>query len=182
MTVPFDLTTTTHVHLVGIGGAGMSGLARILLLRGHRVSGSDLKESRALEELRVLGADVGIGHDAARLGDAAAVVVSTAVSPDNPEVLAARERGLPVLPRAQLLASLMADQRRILIAGTHGKTTTTSMVVVALQAAGGDPSFAIGGQLNETGTNAHAGSDRSSSPRPTSPTGPCSCTRRTWRS
>lgn len=158
MTVPLDLSTPTHVHLVGIGGAGMSGLARILLLRGHRVSGSDLKESRALDELRVLGAEVGIGHDAARLGDAAAVVVSTAVSPDNPEVVAARDRGLPVVPRAQLLASLMADQRRILIAGTHGKTTTTSMVVVALQAAGGDPSFAIGGQLNETGTNAHAGS------------------------
>lgn len=154
-----DLSSPTRVHLVGVGGAGMSGLARILLQRGHPVSGSDLKEGRALDELRALGADVHVGHDATVVGDAAAVVTSTAVPDDNVELLAARERGIPLLRRAELLAAVMADERRLLIAGTHGKTTTTSMLVVGLQAAGGDPSFAIGGQLNEAGTNAHAGTD-----------------------
>ncbi len=154
-----DLTSPTRVHLVGVGGAGMSGLARILLQRGHPVSGSDLKEGRALHELRALGAEVHVGHDAAVIGDAAAVVTSSAVPDDNVEVVAARERGVPLLRRAELLAAVMADERRLLIAGTHGKTTTTSMLVVGLQAAGGDPSFAIGGQLNEAGTNAHAGTD-----------------------
>ncbi len=154
-----DLRTPTRVHLVGVGGAGMSGLARILLQRGHTVSGTDLKDSRTLDELRALGAEVHVGHDASAIGDAAAVVVSTAVRPDNPELARARRDGLPVLHRAALLAALMADERRLLVAGTHGKTTTTSMLVVALQAAGGDPSFAIGGQLNEAGTNAHAGTD-----------------------
>lgn len=154
-----DLTSPTRVHLVGVGGAGMSGLARILLQRGHPVSGSDLKEGRGLDELRALGADVHVGHDATVVGDAAAVVTSAAVPDDNVEVLAARERGVLLLRRAELLAAVMADERRLLIAGTHGKTTTTSMLVVGLQAAGGDPSFAIGGQLNEAGTNAHAGTD-----------------------
>ena len=154
-----DLHEPTHVHLVGVGGAGMSGLARILLQRGHHVSGTDLKDSRALDELRALGADVRVGHDADAIGDAAAVVVSTAVRDDNPELVRARELQRPVLHRAQLLATLMADERRLLVGGTHGKTTTTSMIVVALQSAGGDPSFAIGGQLNEAGTNAHAGTD-----------------------
>ncbi len=148
-----------HLHLVGIGGAGMSGIARILLQRGHRVSGSDLREGRALEELRVLGAGVHVGHAAEHLGAVDAVVVSTAVAPDNPEVVAARQRGLPVLRRAEMLAELMVGERGVLIAGTHGKTTTTSMAVVALQAAGLDPSFAIGGSLNEIGTNAHGGTD-----------------------
>ena len=154
-----DLRTPTRVHLVGVGGAGMSGLARILLQRGHAVSGTDLKDSRALDELRALGARVHVGHDATAIEGAVAVVVSTAVREDNPELVHAREQGLPVLHRAELLAALMADERRLLVAGTHGKTTTTSMLVVALQAAGGDPSFAIGGQLNEAGTNAHAGTD-----------------------
>lgn len=154
-----DLTTPAHVHLVGVGGAGMSGLARILLQRGHTVSGTDLKDSRTLDELRALGARVTVGHDAGAIGSAAAVVVSTAVRDDNPELVRAREDGLPVLHRAELLAALMADERRLLVAGTHGKTTTTSMLVVGLQGAGGDPSFAIGGQLNEAGTNAHAGTD-----------------------
>ncbi|MEX2503471.1 MAG: UDP-N-acetylmuramate--L-alanine ligase [Egicoccus sp.] len=153
------LETPRRVHLVGIGGAGMSGIARILLQRGHTVSGSDLQEGRSVAELRVLGARVELGHDAAHLGDAEVVVISTAVPADNPELRAATERGLRVLRRAEMLAALMADERAVLIAGTHGKTTTTSMTVVAMQAAGQDPSFAIGGSLNESGTNAHGGSD-----------------------
>ncbi len=154
-----DLTRPAHVHLVGVGGAGMSGLARILLQRGHTVSGTDLKDSRALDELRALGATVRVGHDAESMAGAHAVVASTAVRDDNPEVVRARTDGVPVLRRADLLAALMTDDRRVLVAGTHGKTTTTSMIVVALQATGGDPSFAIGGSLNEAGTNAHAGTD-----------------------
>jgi UDP-N-acetylmuramate--alanine ligase len=137
----------------------MSGIARILLQRGHRVSGSDLRESRALDELRVLGAEVAIGHRADNIADPDAVVLSTAVPRDNPEVVEARDRGIDVLRRAEMLAQLMQGQRAAVIAGTHGKTTTTSMAVVALQAAGGDPSFAIGAALNESGTNAHAGGD-----------------------
>ncbi len=153
------LTPQTRVHLVGVGGAGMSGIARILLQRGHTVSGSDLRDGRALEELRVLGARVEVGHDPGNLGDADVVVISTAVPQDNAEVVAARQRGIAVVRRAEMLAQLMADDHAVLIAGTHGKTTTTSMAVVGLQAAGGDPSFAIGGSLNESGTNAHAGTD-----------------------
>ncbi|MTV26161.1 UDP-N-acetylmuramate--L-alanine ligase [Nitriliruptoraceae bacterium ZYF776] len=149
-----------RVHLVGIGGAGMSGIARILIQRGHRVSGTDLREGRVLAELRALGADVQVGHDAAHLGDAEVVVLSTAVPPTNPEVVAARDQGRTVLRRAEMLAALMVDDLAVLVAGTHGKTTTTSMAVVALQAAGRDPSFAIGGSLNESGTNAHGGTDR----------------------
>ncbi len=148
-----------HVHFVGIGGAGMSGIARILLQRGGSVSGTDLSEGRTLEELRVLGARIAIGHHADHVHGADVVVISTAVPPDNPEILAARDSGILVLRRAELLARLMEGQHSVLVAGTHGKTTTTSMTVVALQAAGCDPSFAIGGSLNESGTNAHAGSD-----------------------
>lgn len=148
-----------RVHLIGVGGAGMSGIARILLQRGHQVSGSDLRDGRALDELRMLGARIEVGHRAEHLGDAEVVVISTAVPSDNPELTAAREQGRTVLRRAEMLAQLMAGERSVLVAGTHGKTTTTSMLVVALQAAGRDPSFAIGGSLNESGTNAHAGSD-----------------------
>jgi UDP-N-acetylmuramate--alanine ligase len=154
-----DLTASTTVHLVGIGGAGMSGLARILLQRGHRVTGTDMKESGTLEELRALGADIRVGHDADAVGDVAAVVASSAVKDDNPELEVARTRHVPVLRRAELLAALMTNDRRVLVGGTHGKTTTTSMAVLALQAGGRDPSFAIGGSLNEAGTNAHAGDD-----------------------
>jgi UDP-N-acetylmuramate--alanine ligase len=157
--VTLSLRDPHRVHLVGIGGAGMSGIARILLQRGHTVSGSDLHEGRALAELRALGARVHVGHAAGNVGDADIVVTSTAVPADNPEVVAAREDGRPVLRRAAMLAALMTDERAILVAGTHGKTTTTSMTVVAMQAAGRDPSFAIGGSLNESGTNAHAGTD-----------------------
>ena len=146
------------VHFVGIGGAGMSGIARILLARGVRVSGSDAKDSVALTALRALGATIHVGHDAANLGDAETVVVSSAIRPGNPELVAARERGLRVLPRAAALASVMAGRRAVAVAGTHGKTTTTSLLTVALQHCGADPSFAIGGHLNESGANAHSGS------------------------
>jgi UDP-N-acetylmuramate--alanine ligase len=145
------------VHLVGIGGAGMSALARVLLSRGASVSGSDLKPSRWLEALRALGARVAVGHRAENVDGARAVVVSSAIPPTNVEVVAARERGIPVLQRAQVLALLMRERRGIAVAGTHGKTTTTSMVATVLRRAGLDPTFLIGGDLNEVGSNAHAG-------------------------
>jgi UDP-N-acetylmuramate--alanine ligase len=143
---------------VGIGGAGMSGIARILLARGIPVSGSDAKESSALASLRALGAEINVGHEAPYVKGADTVVVSTAIREDNPEVVEARRLGLRVLPRAAALASVMAGRRAIAVAGTHGKTTTTSMLTVALQHCGADPSFAIGGHLNESGANAHNGS------------------------
>lgn len=151
-----------RVHLIGIGGAGMSGVARILLDRGAVVSGSDVKDSRPVLALRAMGADIAVGHDAANLrvaGQLPTVVVTSfaAIPQDNPELVAAREHGIPVIRRSDLLAELMAGFRQVLIAGTHGKTSTTSMAVVAMQAAGLDPSFAIGGQLNRSGTNAHHG-------------------------
>ena len=145
------------VHFVGIGGAGMSGIARILLARGVRVSGSDRRDTPTLLALRALGADVSVGHDAASVAGVDTVVVSTAIRPDNPELAAARANGLRVLPRAVALAAVMAGRRSIAVAGTHGKTSTTSMLTVAVQACGVDPSFAIGGDLNESGSNAHAG-------------------------
>jgi len=148
-----------RVHLVGVGGAGMSAIARILAQRGHQVSGSDLHEGRSVAALRALGVRVGIGHDAAHVADAQVVVTSTAVPQENPEVASAVAAGIPVVPRARMLADILAPDRAVLVAGTHGKTTTTSMVVVALHATGIDPTFAIGGELNEAGTNAHAGAD-----------------------
>ena len=147
-----------RVHFVGIGGAGLSGIARIMLARGITVSGSDAKESRTIEALRALGATCHLGHDAANLGDADTVVVSTAVRENNPEVVAATERGLRILPRSAALESVMQGRTVVAVAGTHGKTTTTSLLTVALQHCGADPSFAIGGELNETGSNAHDGS------------------------
>ncbi|MGM1058081.1 UDP-N-acetylmuramate--L-alanine ligase [Saccharothrix sp. Mg75] len=151
-----------RVHLVGIGGAGMSGIARILLARGAQVSGSDAKDSRTVLALRAQGAAVAVGHDGANLdqldGGPTAVVVSTAIRADNPELVAARERGVTVLRRAEALAALMDDHRVACVAGTHGKTSTTSMLTVALQHCRMDPSFAIGGDLNESGANAHQGS------------------------
>jgi UDP-N-acetylmuramate--alanine ligase len=155
MTTPPDLSA---VHLVGIGGAGMSGIARVLLARGAVVTGSDAKQSRATAALRALGATVHQGHAAANVGDVRTVVVSTAIRPDNPELLAAQERGLAVVQRAEALAALMRGRRGVAVAGTHGKTTTTSMLTVATQHCGVDPSFAIGGDLNEAGSNAHHGS------------------------
>jgi len=152
-----ELSELGAVHLIGIGGAGMSGIARIMLARGVRVSGSDRRDGPTLLALRALGGRIEIDHDAANLGDADTVVVSTAIRTDNPELVAARERGLRVLPRAVALASVMAGRRSVAVAGTHGKTSTTSMLTVAVQACGADPSFAIGGNLNESGSNAHAG-------------------------
>lgn len=148
-----------RVHLVGVGGAGMSAIARILVQRGHDVRGSDLRDSRTVAMLRALGVTVHVGHAEQHLGDAEIVVTSTAVPSGNPEVRAAQRIGVPVVPRARMLAATMVDTRAVLVAGTHGKTTTTSMIVVALHAAGRDPSFAIGGDLNEAGSNAHAGSE-----------------------
>ena len=152
------MTLGQHVHLVGIGGAGMSGIARVLLARGTTVSGSDAKDSRALAALRALGATVHVGHDAAHIAGADTVVVSSAIRESNPELAAARAQGVPVVPRAQALASLMQGRRGVAVAGTHGKTTTTSMLTVAAFHCGVDPSFAIGGDLNEAGSNAHHGS------------------------
>jgi UDP-N-acetylmuramate--alanine ligase len=151
------VTDLGAVHFVGIGGAGMSGIARILLARGVEVSGSDRRDTPTLLALRALGARVSVGHDAAAVADVDTVVVSTAIRADNPELVAARELGLRVLPRAVALASVMAGLRSVAVAGTHGKTSTTSMLTVAVQACGADPSFAIGGDLNESGSNAHSG-------------------------
>jgi len=145
------------VHLIGIGGAGMSALAKVLIARGVRVSGSDLKESPDLAALRVLGARIVVGHDPSNLGDAETVVVSSAIRSSNPELQTAEAAGVRVLHRAQLLAILMRDRRGIAVAGTHGKTTTTSMIALVLQHAGLDPSFLVGGEVNERGTNAHDG-------------------------
>jgi UDP-N-acetylmuramate--alanine ligase len=148
-------------HLIGIGGAGMSGIARILLARGAPVSGSDAKQTPTVLALRAQGAEIGIGQSAANLdllpGGPAVVVVSTAIREDNPELAAARERGIPVLHRSAALAQLMAGHRVACVTGTHGKTSTTSMLTVALQHCHLDPSFAIGGDLNESGANAHHG-------------------------
>jgi UDP-N-acetylmuramate--alanine ligase len=145
------------VHFIGIGGAGMSGIARVLLARGTAVSGSDAKDSLALSALRALGADVHVGHDAAHVTGATTVVMSTAIRETNPELRAARASGVRVLKRAEALAELLVDYRAVAVAGTHGKTTTTSMLTVAAQHCGVDPSFAIGGDLNEAGSNAHHG-------------------------
>jgi UDP-N-acetylmuramate--alanine ligase len=147
-----------RVHLIGIGGAGMSGIARILLARGRQVSGSDAKESHTVLALRALGAKVAVGHDPAHLPEApATVVVSSAIRSSNPELAAARERGIPVVHRAEALAALTAGRRLAAVTGTAGKTSTTSMLTVALQHCGFDPSFAIGGDL-PSGSGAHEGS------------------------
>lgn len=151
-----------RAHLIGIGGAGMSGIARILLARGSAVSGSDAKDSRAVSALRTQGARIAVGQSASNLDLLAegpsAVVVSTAIKDTNPELTEARRRGLAVLHRAEALAALMVGHRIACVAGTHGKTSTTSMLTVALQHCRLDPSFAIGGDLNDSGANAHHGS------------------------
>jgi UDP-N-acetylmuramate--alanine ligase len=146
-----------HVHFVGIGGAGLSAIARIMLARGVPVSGSDAAASPVLDDLAALGARCHVGHDAAHVAGADTLVVSTAVREDNPEVVEARRRGLRLLPRSAGLDAVMQGHRVVAVAGTHGKTTTTSLLTVALLAAGADPSYAIGGELTVSGTNAHAG-------------------------
>lgn len=152
-----DLSSLGPVHVVGIGGAGMSGIARVLVSRGVTVSGSDAKDSRRTAALRALGVNVYIGHNANQIPAGATLVVSTAIKDSNPELSAAREMGLRVLTRAEALAVLMAESKGVAVSGTHGKTTTTSMLTVALQHCGADPSFVIGSELNESGSNAHAG-------------------------
>ncbi|MEV4871887.1 UDP-N-acetylmuramate--L-alanine ligase [Streptomyces syringium] len=151
-------TTMDRPHFIGIGGAGMSGIAKILTQRGARVAGSDAKDSATAEALRDLGATVHIGHAAGHLAeDATCVVVSSAIRADNPELAAAAERGIPVVHRSDALAGLMEGLRPIAVAGTHGKTTTTSMLAVSLDALGLDPSYAIGGDLDAPGSNARHG-------------------------
>jgi UDP-N-acetylmuramate--alanine ligase len=146
-----------HVHFVGIGGAGMSGIAEVLATQRYRVSGSDLAESAATRRLRALGVDVTIGHRAENAEGADAVVVSTAVASDNPEVVAARERGIPIVPRALMLAELMRLKQGVAVAGTHGKTTTTSLIASVLAEGGLDPTFVIGGRLLAADANARLG-------------------------
>jgi UDP-N-acetylmuramate--alanine ligase len=146
-----------HIHFVGIGGAGMSGIAEILHNLGYTVSGSDQNDGPVTQRLASLGIRVAIGHDAAHIDGAGAVVTSTAVGGDNPEVIAARARHVPVVPRAVMLAELMRLKQGIAIAGTHGKTTTTSLVTSALAEAGVDPTFVIGGKLNAAGANSALG-------------------------
>ena len=147
-----------HIHFVGIGGAGMSGIAEVLLNQGYRISGSDLGENAATRRLVAMGAEVFVGHDAGYIEGADAIVTSTAVKADNPEVVAAHAKLVPVVPRAVMLAELMRMKKGVAIAGTHGKTTTTSLVASVLAAAGMDPTFVIGGRLNSAGANAQLGS------------------------
>jgi UDP-N-acetylmuramate--alanine ligase len=146
-----------RLHFVGIGGAGMSGLARIALSHGITVTGSDAKDSTVLSALAALGAEVNAEHRGEQVDGADFVIFSTAISTTNVELIRARELNLPILTRAQALATLMSDSRSVAVAGTHGKTTTSSMLTVALQACGLDPSFAIGGTLTSSGSNAHRG-------------------------
>ena len=149
----------SHVHLIGVGGAGMSALALVLLAKGNvKVTGSDLKDSRYTRALREAGMEVASGHAAANLTDPDVVVVSTAITDNNPELMEARRRDIPVWPRAQMLAWLCQGRRTIAVAGTHGKTSTSSMIAVMLTELGEDPGFCIGGQITQFETNARAGS------------------------
>jgi UDP-N-acetylmuramate--alanine ligase len=145
------------IHMTGIGGAGMSGIAEVLLNLGYEVSGSDLGVSAAVERLRKLGAHISIGHAAENVTDAQVLVKSTAVGDDNAEVRAARQKSIPIIPRAEMLAELMRLREGIAIAGTHGKTTTTSLTAAIFDAAGTDPTVIIGGRLNVYGSNAYLG-------------------------
>jgi UDP-N-acetylmuramate--alanine ligase len=147
-----------HIHFVGVGGAGMSGIAEVLLNLGYTISGSDLSDGAVLQRLQALGIQTAVGHTAANIANADCIVTSTAVKHDNPEVLAARDKHIPIVPRAVMLAELMRMKQGIAIAGTHGKTTTTSLVASVLAEAGLDPTFVIGGRLNSAGANAKLGS------------------------
>ncbi|HEX3644992.1 MAG TPA: UDP-N-acetylmuramate--L-alanine ligase [Vicinamibacterales bacterium] len=151
------LGKTRHVHFVGIGGIGMSGIAELLANLGFEVSGSDARRSAVTERLTTLGIRVDLGHDAAQIGDADVVVISSAVRPANPEVVEAARRLVPVIPRAEMLAELMRLRFSIAVAGAHGKTTTTSMIALVLERAGLDPTAVIGGRLSAFGSNARLG-------------------------
>src|ERR1700691_5544756 len=153
-TDPVPLEELGRVHFVGIGGAGMSGIARIMLARGTEVSGSDFGASAGLTQLEALGARVHVGHAASQLGHADTLVVSSAIRADNPELVEAGRRGIRVLHRAAALASLMFGRRVTAVTGTHGKTTTTSLITTVLLETGAEPAYAIGGLLAATGTGA----------------------------
>lgn len=154
-----NLQEASTVHFIGIGGAGMSAIAKVLLERGVRISGSDLKRSRASTILEAMGADVHLGHEGGLVDGADIVVRSSAIPDRNPEIRRAVEIGVPILARGDALASLLRGQRSIVVAGTHGKTTTTSMVVSTLHHAGVDPTYLVGAGLNDVGTNARSGKD-----------------------
>ncbi len=155
MTIPFG--NFQRIHLIGIGGSGMSGIAEVLLALGYAVSGSDVKSSPITERLSNLGAKIFDGHAAQHVHGAQVVVASSAVRPDNPEIVEARKQKIPVIPRAEMLAELMRLKYGIAVAGAHGKTTTTSLIASVLAAAGFDPTFVVGGRVNAAGTNARAG-------------------------
>ena len=148
------------IHFIGIGGVGMGGIAEVMLNLGYQVSGSDMRENKIVKRLKSLGAVVSIGHDAANIADSDVIVVSTAVAEDNPEVAAARKQRIPIIRRAEMLAELMRFRFGIAIAGTHGKTTTTSLVASVLAEGGLDPTFVIGGRLNSAGSHARLGASR----------------------
>ena len=154
--VPADLGT---VHFIGIGGSGMSGIARILIGMGHKVTGSDLRDTSSVATLRELGAEIFIGHDEAHLGNPDTVVVTSALWPTNPEYLLAKARGIPVIHRSQALAYLTTKHRLVAVAGAHGKTTSTGMIITALMALGVDPSFVNGGVIQSLGASSGAGAD-----------------------
>ncbi|MCU7917962.1 MAG: UDP-N-acetylmuramate--L-alanine ligase [Candidatus Thiodiazotropha sp. (ex Dulcina madagascariensis)] len=154
---PNSMGRMRRIHFVGIGGAGMSGIAEVMINLGYQVTGSDQRESGVTQRLARLGAEISLGHKAEHVSQVDAVVISSAVKDDNPEVIAAREARIPVVPRAEMLAEIMRFHYGIAVAGTHGKTTTTSLVASILAEAGLDPTFVIGGRLNSAGANARLG-------------------------
>lgn len=155
-----EMRRVRRIHFVGIGGAGMAGIAEVLVNQGYQVSGSDIAENANTQRLRKLGAQVAMGHDAAHVATASVVVVSTAIDAKNPELLAAQELLIPVVRRAEMLAELMRFRHGIAVAGTHGKTTTTSLIASIFAEAGSDPTFVIGGLLNSAGSNARLGNSK----------------------
>jgi len=159
MKVP-EMRRVKRIHFVGIGGAGMGGIAEVLVNEGYQVSGSDIAENRVVERLRSLGADIQIGHRESNVDGASVIVVSTAIDPENPELLAAAQNRIPVVRRAEMLAELMRFRHGVAVAGTHGKTTTTSLTASIFGEADLDPTFVIGGLLNSAGTNARLGTSR----------------------